>query len=644
MCESTSPFVSFNHYYNLKIIHMSRLELSFSKKLIIGFVAVMLAGFASFAPLTSQAQNATSGNDSLIAQLQQQINDLMQQLIALQNAQNRPPEGFKNGDSVITTTNLHVRNNPGPNGVVIGTVPAGTVGEVVGGPSSAGDYQWYRIVYSTGLTGWSAAPWLVANGIGDIPVEPRDAHITDISTDGLSVAVTVRFGEDAVDLVNGSPIPDFSDTCGSTPTEYTIDWGDGSSPETLLQFGCRATNDTVTGYMYRQAGTYTLTIRNSAGQVTSSDKVRVSDVNIINADLTAEFVRWTINTISNSVVSLDYEFKLTATGDVWVSQDSQTAIEANFELPAGVNVSHSPFVIEGVSVNSHGNYRMQKGTQRTAKFQTVFFGLDKANPNDVIKSHLQKLRFGFKPDDSSSTKFVFSYDQYSVGSYKVEIPVYAWGRMPECSLTASQTTINRGESTTLTWRTENAGLVTLFRPNIGTTNEVRPNGRTTVTPGRTGTFLIRAGNALGSKECPLQITVEHPMASSTIRSISSDVDPVIQGLAPLGSRVNFVIDEVVLSMTGATALNRVFASRDITTNQNGTWRQVVRNENLFKEGQTYQVSLFVNGESMDAKRFTYETQINPEELMSASATQTVSGQMFTDLQIALVGLQQYLAR
>jgi hypothetical protein len=70
--------------------------------------------------------------------------------------------GFGIGDYVRVTENLNVRTGPGTSYLEItdpdypGYAPAGTIGKVLSGPSSANGYIWWKIDYGTGsYSGWS---------------------------------------------------------------------------------------------------------------------------------------------------------------------------------------------------------------------------------------------------------------------------------------------------------------------------------------------------------------------------------------------------------------------------------------------------------------------------------------------------------
>jgi parallel beta-helix repeat protein len=74
---------------------------------------------------------------------------------------------FSIGDTVKVTDNLNVRTSPGTSYPEItdpdypGYAPAGTIGEILGGPSSADGYIWWEVDYGPGLySGWSVEDWL----------------------------------------------------------------------------------------------------------------------------------------------------------------------------------------------------------------------------------------------------------------------------------------------------------------------------------------------------------------------------------------------------------------------------------------------------------------------------------------------------
>jgi peptidoglycan-associated lipoprotein len=77
---------------------------------------------------------------------------------------------------------------------------------------------------------------------------------------------------------------------------------------------------------------------------------------------------------------------------------------------------------------------------------------------------------------------------------------------PTASLSANPSTIEKGQSTTLTWQTTNADEVTLVP------NKVEPNGSASVSPEGSTTFRLIAKGAGGTQEATARVTVTAPPA------------------------------------------------------------------------------------------------------------------------------------
>jgi peptidoglycan-associated lipoprotein len=75
---------------------------------------------------------------------------------------------------------------------------------------------------------------------------------------------------------------------------------------------------------------------------------------------------------------------------------------------------------------------------------------------------------------------------------------------PTASLSASPDTIQTGQSTTLTWQTQNATDVALDG------NKVDPNGSRTVTPTQSTTYRLTAKGEGGTQEATARVTVTPP--------------------------------------------------------------------------------------------------------------------------------------
>ena len=76
---------------------------------------------------------------------------------------------------------------------------------------------------------------------------------------------------------------------------------------------------------------------------------------------------------------------------------------------------------------------------------------------------------------------------------------------PTASLTASPETIQRGQSSTLTWHTENTTDVT-----IDPIGKVSDHGSQTVTPSQSTTYQLTAKGAAGTAQASARVTVTEP--------------------------------------------------------------------------------------------------------------------------------------
>jgi len=76
---------------------------------------------------------------------------------------------------------------------------------------------------------------------------------------------------------------------------------------------------------------------------------------------------------------------------------------------------------------------------------------------------------------------------------------------PTASLTANPSTIQKGQSTTLTWETQNATDV-----NIEGVGPVQPSGSQSVTPQDSTTYRLTAKGPGGTQEATARVTVSQP--------------------------------------------------------------------------------------------------------------------------------------
>src|SRR5207237_2519961 len=78
---------------------------------------------------------------------------------------------------------------------------------------------------------------------------------------------------------------------------------------------------------------------------------------------------------------------------------------------------------------------------------------------------------------------------------------------PTASLTANPNTIDKGQSTTLTWETSNATDVSI--EGIG---GVQPSGSQSVTPSDSTTYTLTAKGPGGTQQATARVTVNQPPA------------------------------------------------------------------------------------------------------------------------------------
>src|ERR1035437_389092 len=125
----------------------------------------------------SQSQNSNTQNSSntttdaaLIQQLTAQIAALQAQINAMLAGQSTSQSSqipasssssFQVGDSVQTAANLNVRTGASASSALLGTQNTGATGIVVGGPVSAGGYNWLNVNYTNAPDGWSADTYLI---------------------------------------------------------------------------------------------------------------------------------------------------------------------------------------------------------------------------------------------------------------------------------------------------------------------------------------------------------------------------------------------------------------------------------------------------------------------------------------------------
>lgn len=73
-----------------------------------------------------------------------------------------PTGKFDIGDSARVTATLNLRSSSSTSSSIVATMPTGTTGEIVGGPTTGSGYTWWQFRTSAYGTGWAAQDWLAA--------------------------------------------------------------------------------------------------------------------------------------------------------------------------------------------------------------------------------------------------------------------------------------------------------------------------------------------------------------------------------------------------------------------------------------------------------------------------------------------------
>jgi peptidoglycan-associated lipoprotein len=114
----------------------------------------------------------------------------------------------------------------------------------------------------------------------------------------------------------------------------------------------------------------------------------------------------------------------------------------------------------------------------------------------------------------SAAVFNFGCAKKPISSPPVATRTEAPAARPTVTFQANPTSINKGESTTLSWSTTNATQVAIA-PEVG---PVAAEGSTKVTPGDSATYSITATGPGGSADATVRITI----AASTVEPTDTD--------------------------------------------------------------------------------------------------------------------------
>ena len=94
---------------------------------------------------------------------------------------------FAPGDAVFVDTDaLNVREAPGPDGLVVGTLGTGTTGKIIEGPEERSNLFWY-LVETPGITGWCAESFMTHAGADPAQSAPVAGDTVFVNTDGINI-------------------------------------------------------------------------------------------------------------------------------------------------------------------------------------------------------------------------------------------------------------------------------------------------------------------------------------------------------------------------------------------------------------------------------------------------------------------------
>jgi chitodextrinase len=96
------------------------------------------------------------------------------------------------GSRVITTANLNVRQTASPGATKLSTEPVGSLGTVVGGPTTASGHTWWQINYDNAINGWSIGDYVDAVPIASSPaigMTPPFSPITSAQSTSTNISL-----------------------------------------------------------------------------------------------------------------------------------------------------------------------------------------------------------------------------------------------------------------------------------------------------------------------------------------------------------------------------------------------------------------------------------------------------------------------
>jgi hypothetical protein len=135
------------------------------------------------------------------------------------------------GDRVEATAILNVRATPSGSGTLVDTVPLGSLGTIVGGPTKTANYTFWQINYDNNISGWSVELYLAKTSTSIDTTKPTVSLTAPAASSTVSGTVTLSANA--------------SDNVGVTGVQFQVDGVNVGAEDTTTPYS-RAWNTTTT--------------------------------------------------------------------------------------------------------------------------------------------------------------------------------------------------------------------------------------------------------------------------------------------------------------------------------------------------------------------------------------------------------------
>src|SRR3989344_392821 len=230
------------------------------------------------------------------------------------------PPHFSQGDRVKATPTLYVRATPSTSGTKVGTVPPGSLGTIVGGPTKTESSTWWQINWDRKISGWSAQPYLAkatTPGTPSCTLTASPASITTGNSSTLSWTST-NATSGTINQGVGAMTPIAAGTKSVSPTSSTlytatvtgagvgascnasvdVTTGTGDTTKPTVSLTAPADGATV-------SGTVTLSANASDNVGVTGVKFKVDGANVGAEDTTSPYsLSWDTTTATNGTHNL----------------------------------------------------------------------------------------------------------------------------------------------------------------------------------------------------------------------------------------------------------------------------------------------------------------------------------------------------